>query len=73
MQADQEVGKPTRYITVRNSCDRPLMATPPLCPLSDIVCASSIIDIQPPIQSPGNSMFSPLVGGLIRESSGWIV
>ena len=48
------------------------MATPPLRPLSDIVSASSIIDIQPPIQSPGISMFSPLVGGLIRESSGCI-
>ena len=33
----------------------------------------SIIDIQPPIHEPSNSRFSPLVGGLTRVSSGWIV
>ena len=46
------------------------IAAPPLRPVSDIVSASSIIDIQPPIQFPGRSTFSPLVGGDILESSG---
>jgi hypothetical protein len=35
-----------------------------------MVSASSIIDIHPPIQAPSVWRFSPLVGGLIRDSSG---
>ena len=61
-------------MTVRNSCsERPWIATPPLAPVSDMVSAPSMIDIQPPIQEPPSSRFAPLVGGLIRDSSGWMV
>ena len=61
-------------MTERSSCsDRPWIATPPLFPVSDMVSAPSMIDIQPPIHEPGRSRFSPLVGGLMRDSSGWMV
>ena len=42
--------------------DRPSIGVPPLRPSSDIVSASGMRSIQPPIHSPSKSMFSPLCG-----------
>jgi hypothetical protein len=49
------------------------MATPPLLPVSDIVSAPSTIDIKPASHDPSRLRSSPLVGGLTRDSSGWIL